>query len=481
MEKIRDTIFISHATPEDNEFTVWLASRLQMLGYKVWIDKNALLGGEKFWEEIDQIIRNGAIKVLLVYSNNICQKDHEGNIIAGKLKDGIYKEYSLAESIGKQNNLVDFIMLLNKDGVNYNLFIGADRINQISFFNNWAEGFKLLEKKLIKDNVSVYPDLQSREFIQWFQENYINPNFITEKKELYYSNIWPITKLPKSFYIHQFKTEEQAADLYKLIANYPLTKISNYISSFEGDLLYQDIPADKEVVFPERIIEIKISDIFTGIESSVFPNQRDAENYLKSLLKQVFHKLMKNRGMFWYEMANKRLAYFYTPANLTSLKVKFEYPYRRTNKTKLKSLIGVYKRKWKWHYAISVKPVLTPVLGFVLKSHLVFTDEGFKVWKNEKGEIDKDKIHSHRRSKGKTFYNEEWRDMLLAFLHGLKNKEGLITIPLSCDFSLQLFPIPELFWSQFGYYDPKDKTRQGLLSVYEDEEELTNDENNEGS
>lgn len=53
MKKNRDTVFISHATPEDNEFTVWLASRLQMLGYKVWIDKNALLGGEKFWEEID--------------------------------------------------------------------------------------------------------------------------------------------------------------------------------------------------------------------------------------------------------------------------------------------------------------------------------------------------------------------------------------------------------------------------------------------
>ena len=88
---MRDTIFISHATPEDNDFTIWLASRLQLLGYKVWIDRKGLLGGEKFWQEIDQIIRNQAAKFLMVYSNYICYPGQPG-----KLKDGIYKEYSLA-------------------------------------------------------------------------------------------------------------------------------------------------------------------------------------------------------------------------------------------------------------------------------------------------------------------------------------------------------------------------------------------------
>ena len=63
----KDTIFISHATPEDNDFTIWLASRLELLGYEVWLDKNALLGGEKLWETIDNTIRNKSIKFLLVY------------------------------------------------------------------------------------------------------------------------------------------------------------------------------------------------------------------------------------------------------------------------------------------------------------------------------------------------------------------------------------------------------------------------------
>ena len=34
----RDAIFISHANPEDNDFTVWLGARLTAAGYEVWAD-----------------------------------------------------------------------------------------------------------------------------------------------------------------------------------------------------------------------------------------------------------------------------------------------------------------------------------------------------------------------------------------------------------------------------------------------------------
>ena len=60
---MRDTIFISHATPEDNEFTIWLASRLELLGFKVWVDKNKLIGGETFWNDIESAITDKAAKI----------------------------------------------------------------------------------------------------------------------------------------------------------------------------------------------------------------------------------------------------------------------------------------------------------------------------------------------------------------------------------------------------------------------------------
>jgi hypothetical protein len=34
---VRDTLLLSHANPEDNEFTLWLALQLANEGYRVWL------------------------------------------------------------------------------------------------------------------------------------------------------------------------------------------------------------------------------------------------------------------------------------------------------------------------------------------------------------------------------------------------------------------------------------------------------------
>ena len=46
VKEARDTLLLSHANPEDNEFTLWLALQLANGGYRVWCDLTKLLGGE---------------------------------------------------------------------------------------------------------------------------------------------------------------------------------------------------------------------------------------------------------------------------------------------------------------------------------------------------------------------------------------------------------------------------------------------------
>ncbi len=474
---MKDTIFISHATPEDNEFTIWLASKLELMGYKVWIDKNGLLGGEKFWEEIDNAIRNHTIKFLLVYSNNIFQKDENGNPIGGKLKDGVSKEYSFAENIGKKEKLKDFIIPLNIDSADYNLFIGLDRSNQISFHDNWAQGLIQLEKKLTKDEIVKIESNEDSNFGNWYQNEFLQYERITSKNELYYTNWWEIQKLPDSFYMYEFDKKEQASVIRKQKNSFPISQISNYLSSFKHQIHFTYIIDETEnEIKPKKIFEIKIADVLTGFESNTFPNHRDTENHFKLLLKEVFHQIMRHRGMYWYEMANKKLAYFFNTDNLPTQKVSFDYLFKDKTKTrpKKKNLIGKYLELGFWHYAISMKPTISPFFGYSLKNHICFTVDGKLVWQkevkgNEKRDFDKEKIHSHRRAKGKRMFNEEWRDLLLAFLSGLKKNDS-ISIPLSESFILEMPSYPMFYWADFGYYDPKDKSRQGLLNTYEEEE-----------
>ncbi|MDZ4058210.1 MAG: toll/interleukin-1 receptor domain-containing protein, partial [Polynucleobacter sp.] len=50
----RNLIFISHANPENNEFSRWLGLQLANEGYEIWSDVTKLIGGEQFWDSIEQ-------------------------------------------------------------------------------------------------------------------------------------------------------------------------------------------------------------------------------------------------------------------------------------------------------------------------------------------------------------------------------------------------------------------------------------------
>lgn len=77
-------IFLSHALPEDNEFTRWLALRLAKEGYPVWCDLAKLLGGEDFWNDIEDAVRNRTTKFLFVLSK------------VSNEKQGVLQELALA-------------------------------------------------------------------------------------------------------------------------------------------------------------------------------------------------------------------------------------------------------------------------------------------------------------------------------------------------------------------------------------------------
>ena len=456
---MRDTLFISHATPEDNEFAIWLASRLEMLGYKTWIDKEGLLGGEKFWETIQNVIRDKAIKVLFVYSNNICDK-------SGNLKNGIYKEWSYAESIASQYTLIDFIIPLHLGStVPYNVFIGANLINHIPFDLNWAEGLKQLMKKLEKDNVPKIQEVSESSFSEWYENEYISNCSIIPKTELYYTSWWQVEKLPTVFYMYQFHNEKQAIEIQKLNEKTPISRQANIISSFDEHLSYTITRDNEEFdVKPESVFKYTLLQIIEGFESDIFPQHKDVENYFKRLLNNIIVQLFKRKGLWKTELSNKKYA-FYLPLYKNQKPIKFHYPYSDLKKApKRKSIVGKYENIGFWHFAISNQSVLFPFVGFSLKSHLIFTTDGFRIIDDSK------KAHSYRRKKGKRFFNEEWRDMMLAFLQYLKDEDNEIKIIVTKNGdTLQMKEWPEKFWSEIGYHDPKTYMSLDKIENYIDE------------
>ena len=461
---MRDTLFISHATPQDNDFSIWLASRLEMLGYKTWIDKNGLLGGEPFWQTIQNVIKNDAVKILFVYSKNI--RDANEN-----LKVGIDKELSYAESIASQEQIDDFIIPLRIDNSQFNAFIGSNRLNHIPFETNWADGLKQLLKKLEKDNVPKATDIKESSFSEWYENEYISNCSIIDRNELFYTSWWQVAEMPQKFYMHQFHNEKQAKEILKSNENTPISKQANILSTFEENLNYT-VTRENETfeVLPEATYCFTLADVLNGFEADKFPQHRDVENYFKRLLSNTIFQLFKKKGLWRTELSNRKLA-FYLPLYKEMKPVKFHYPFSDTNKTpKRKSICGKFETIGSWHFAVSPQTILFPFVGFSLKSHLVFTEDGFKIISDTK------KAHSYRRKKGKRFFNVEWRDMLLAFLQGMKDESGEIKIQVSVNGDcLKMKEWTEMFWSEKGYIDPnRDMDLDKIENYVEetDEEEV---------
>jgi hypothetical protein len=94
---LRETVFVTHAAPEDNEFALWLSAKLAIAGYRVWVDRRRLRGGDDFWDEIDRVLRTEAIKQIVVFS------EHIG-------KPGVKKELAIGDAMRKRLNDPKFMI-----------------------------------------------------------------------------------------------------------------------------------------------------------------------------------------------------------------------------------------------------------------------------------------------------------------------------------------------------------------------------------
>src|SRR6516165_1090832 len=72
----RTAVFISKATPGDDEFALWLAPRLEAAGYTVFADVVTLEPGDRWRKEITNTLQTRAAKMLLCCRDATLARDN---------------------------------------------------------------------------------------------------------------------------------------------------------------------------------------------------------------------------------------------------------------------------------------------------------------------------------------------------------------------------------------------------------------------
>ena len=206
----RQALFISHASPEDNPFTLWLGAKLTALGYEVFADLLRLKGGDDWERILETAIREKAAKFLLVATPH------------GVQKQGVRNEVAIATETAKRIKDNAFIVPLRLAPFDAPLQIA--HAQYIDFSKDWAQGLNDLLALLLEAAIPKSGDKVNAELWQGVQLK--DARTISNTSERLVSNWLPIEAIPERMIFYDFKGGISVGAAQKAIKESPIPLVA---------------------------------------------------------------------------------------------------------------------------------------------------------------------------------------------------------------------------------------------------------------
>jgi hypothetical protein len=407
----RPLIFISHATPDDNDFVRWLGSRLTGHGYQVWADLFELKGGTPFWPSIEEALRNRAFKVIFVVSKKSVDP----------ARTGVRNELSVADSVRKSLSDPSFIIPVRIDDTAFGDFpILIHQLNAIDFTKGWGTKLAELLDTLETSKVPRFSGQVTTEFEKWRSIAVRTPAVVENEKERVLTNVSLIELLPTtiSFYEHTHDVQTVTGALRR--SGIPFAPFLRLIISFADHSTLQ------EMLGPQFQLSVRaherLDDFIAGtIKGTTAPLKEEAKRIVVALLRKHVERHLEKLGLRRFETSSG--ASFYFPFGLIhNNKVQYRAASgRNTNK----NVVGRSERnKVFWHLSMKVNVSLaeTPLVRF--KPYVCFSEDG------QLAIADAKRTSAIRRRFCKNWWNQHWRQLQEAFCVYLANQNDCISIDL---------------------------------------------------
>lgn len=465
---MRDMVFISHANQEDNDFALWLALQVANAGYPVWCDLTKLLGGEDFWKDIEQAIRERTVKFVYVLSKT------------SNNKNGPLQELQVATNVARDKKFQDFVIPALIDDLPTREFnIQLARLNAIPFSAGWASGLKNLLEKLDRDGVARSANFSPATVASWWRERFGPEQGLRREKDQYLSNWFPVQIRPARLFCHSLSRTQIGKIEIQSNLPYPGFQHGHFLISFAQAGDFEGRLGDSIIITGSK--SYAIEGLLSGQETMGFCSPKEVKRVVSQLLGLSWEKFVKDRGLSFYVLANGAKCVYPTTAQIGEGVVSFQ---GASGKKASRNLIGYktvkatdsedeYRRLW--HFGISASPLVHPALAFTMKAHVVFTKDGSTVLDNKR------LLHRARRSQCKDWWNDDWRDRLLAIMAWLSASSSEIAIAVGSDAVAAISNEPLRFLSSVSYQDPEGELDlEDEIAVDEDDEMAFDEDQDEG-
>lgn len=409
----RDIVFISKATPEDDEFVMWLAPKLEAAGYRVFADILNLEAGERWRKTLTKTLQTRAIKMILLCTD------------IGLDKDGVQEEIGIATDVSREIDDPKFILPIRLK--RFKRVFGIGELQYINFEKSWADGLAELLDTLDAQGVPKLetPVIQP----QWEQYRRRDEVTIDEEPETLTSNWARIAEAPDKIAYIAPKGRVDRAKLMKRARSFKLPLVEHWT----GFVTFC-APHDMEEHFEGfgELTTVATINLDTFLEkgwSDYSIRRNEARDKLVSLLRQAWECHLTNRGFKTYEYASG-LGH-HVSADQIGLNKRIAWG---PKETKRRSVMRNVAKKRVWEYGLSATPNLYPIPHFRLKARVLFSElkENPKENEDKVGKLiqDKDQQHKYRRSTCSAWRNKAWHGRLMGFLELLAGEDPVIALPV---------------------------------------------------
>lgn len=412
----RETIFISKATPEDDDFVMWLAPRLEAAGYKVFADILCIEAGDRWRKVVTNTLREQSIKMLL------CCRD------VTLAKDGVQDEIGIAEDIAKDLNDPRFIIPLRI--AEFKKIPGIGELQHVDFVGSWSSGLRDLLDTL--DSQGVPRDVK-RVTINPDWENYKKRLSIKveHSPEVLTSSWLRITQIPETIYYYHPPGSIDLTMMEKCCKNCS-SPAEAYQRGFFSFAPPDEIKRDfAHVAYFVVRSEHKLINLLENGSESPDIKPHIAANLVISMFRRSWERFCRDKGLLEYRFSNQ--SGFLVSKGHVPLGKRTPWG----DKTQRRSAMLLNASGGKvWAYGATATSFLRPFPHFKFKARVLFSDLSGK----DAGAViyDSVKQHSLRRTICKGWRNKVWHGRFMAFIELLSGSSPCLELPLSDSSFLKL-------------------------------------------
>ncbi len=421
----RDVVFISKATPGDDEFVLWLAPRLEAAGYAAYADIVRLDPGMRWRQELTSTLQNRAIKMLL------CCRD------TSLSRNGVQEEIGIAEDLVRELGDKEFIIPLRLEP--YKKVFGIGELQYVDFSKSWADGLNELLDALAKANVPR-DNSAIRISPHWEQYRQRNGVKLKEEPEPLVSNWLRVIEIPDTIRYFSPRGAIDHAQFAKACAKLEFHAQVHERGFFSFASL--DDVNDKlshvgsfDVLYESNTLAF----VRDGVpDRSIKP--REASNWVQSIFRKAWETWATQRGLLRVEYSKDPA--FHVKKDQVGIGQRVRWG---TQGEKHSSMLRNIAKNHVWSFGLTAIPAFWPYYHFKLKSRVLFSS----VDGEEAGEALKEKSAQHRlrRSVCKGWRNKQWHGRLRAFLELMAGESAFIDLVVGSEAGVRLEAVPIFFTS----------------------------------